>query len=193
MKISYSFLILLIFSLYIGYINYLILFMLCLLIHEIGHLLFIKIFDVNILGFNLTIYGCNLKLDQKKYNSLKKIYKFLIYFGGILFNLITILVLKNIIDFTNKNLLINMNMLLLIFNLLPVYPLDGYNILFLIINNKNIINNLTIFTIVILLIVSIYSNSLGLVIITLILLYKNIIYYKNKDKQYLLNLFKNMV
>lgn len=193
MKINYSFLALLIFSLYIGYIKYLILFMICLLIHEIGHILFIKIFDVKILGFNLSIYGCNLKLEEKQYNSLKKIFKILIYIGGILFNLITILILKSINNFDNKNLLINMNMLLLIFNLLPIYPLDGYNILFLIINNKNVINNLTILTIVILLIISIYSNSLGLIIITLILFYKNIIYYKNKDKQYLLNLFKNMV
>ena len=94
--------------------------------------------------------------------------------------------------FYKDNIFGKCNIVLFIFNLLPIYPLDGYNIIKLFINDT-MLNNLVIISLVILLIFAIYNNSLGLLFIISTLIYKNIIYYKEKDKIYLLNLVNNMV
>lgn len=185
MKINYSFIFLLIFSLYTGYFKQLSLFVLCLLIHELGHILFIILFNVKIKKFNLSFYGGILELDNNQYNNLEKYKKVLIYLGGILFNFIFYLIFKKY-SFSNYHLI------LLIFNLLPIYPLDGYNILRILIPNI-VINNISVIFIVSLLIFSIYNNSLGLIMISIILIIKNIRYYREKDKIYLLKLINNMV
>ena len=186
MKINYSFIFLCLFSLYIGYFDILLFFLLSLLIHELGHILFIKLFKIKINNFSLSLYGGCLNINTIQYNSLKKYKKFLIYIGGIFFNFIFFIMF---ID----TLFSKVNLILLIFNLLPIYPLDGYNILNIFIKNKKIINDLTILLITILLIICIYNNSLGLLVIVITFLYKNIIYYKRKDKQYLTNLMLNMI
>lgn len=184
MKINLSFYGLVIISLYIGYIEYLLLFLLALLVHELGHIMFIKLFNIKINNFNLTLYGGILKLDEKKYISLNNYKKFLIYIGGILFNLIFFILFKN-------NIFGKYNLLLLLFNLLFIYPLDGYHILCLFVN-KTIINNLSIISMIILFIIGYYLNSLGVIIIILVLIFKNIEYFIKKDKIYLLNLINNL-
>jgi len=186
MKINYSFIALVIFSLYTGYINYLLLFCLCLLIHELGHILFIKMFKVKVIKFSLSLYGGTLQLDNKQFNKINQTKKILIYIGGLIINLIFYIVFKN-------TMFSKMNLLLFCFNILPIYPLDGYNVLTTLIKNETKMHNLIILCLVIMLIISIYSSSLGLGIITFLLLYKNIIYYFNKDKIYLLNLVSNMI
>ena len=62
MKINLSFYGLLIISLYIGYIEYLLLFLLALLVHELGHIMFIKL-----LHFYLTKW----QLRKQPSNKLK--------------------------------------------------------------------------------------------------------------------------
>jgi hypothetical protein len=64
MKINYSFFVLLIFSLYIGYYDKLLLFLLSLLIHECGHLIFIKLFRVKIYSFSLSAFGGVLEINN---------------------------------------------------------------------------------------------------------------------------------
>lgn len=184
MKINYSFYGLVILSLYTGYFNYLFLLILALLIHEIGHIIFIKIYKIKILNFSLSLYGGILKLDDNSYDLLKKYQKVLIYLGGILFNLIFYLLFKNTV-FGKYNLL------LMIFNLLFIYPLDGYHIICLYIN-KTIINNLSIICMIILFVFGYYLNSIGIILIFLVLIFKNIKYYFEKDKIYLLNLINNL-
>jgi len=186
MKINYSFIFLCLFALYIGYIDILMLFLLSLIIHEIGHILFIKIYKIPIKQFTLSLYGGCLNIDIKYYNKLNKYKKLLIYSGGILFNLILYYLFKN-------NLFGKINLIYCIFNLLPVYPLDGYNILKIFINKNKILNDITVVIITLLIIISVYSNSLGLLILSIIILFKNLKYYKQNEQQYLTNLISNMI
>lgn len=67
-------------------------------------------------------------IDNNKYNNLTL---FLLYISGVLGNLVLCffsLIIKN-------DLLLNINIALLFYNLLPIYPLDGYNIILAIISN----------------------------------------------------------
>lgn len=186
MKINYSFIFLCLFALYIGYFNILIIFILSLIIHELGHLLFIKIFKVKINQFSLSLYGGCLNINQNQYNQLKKHQKFLVYIGGVLFNLIIFIIFKGTI-------FSKINLIYFIFNLLPLYPLDGYNIFKIFINKNKILNDITIIMLTILIIIGIYNNSLGLLLLTTIIFCKNIKYYKQNEQQYLTNLIANMV
>ncbi|MDE6414696.1 MAG: hypothetical protein K2K48_04715 [Anaeroplasmataceae bacterium] len=92
---------------------------LCLFIHELGHLFFIYIFKYKIERLKLSIFGFFLKLENTK----EEFYKdFIIYFGGILFNFVSYLIIP---DETMRKI----NLILIVFNSLPIYPLDGFNII----------------------------------------------------------------
>lgn len=91
--------------------------LLCLLIHELGHLFFIFLFKYKIETLKLSIFGFFLKLEHTKEEAHKD---FLLYFGGIFFNLIAYLFFP---DETMRKI----NLILIIFNSLPIYPLDGFN------------------------------------------------------------------
>lgn len=85
-----------------------------LILHELGHIFFLSLFNVKINNFKISIFGgfIDSKIDLSLYQEL------LIYSGGIIFNIIILLIPK----------LYNYSLLLIIFNILPIYPLDGYNI-----------------------------------------------------------------
>ena len=185
MKINFSFIILVLFSLYIGYFNKLFLFLICLFIHEIGHIITVILFKVKIKKFSLSIFGGVLELDEKDYNNLICFKKIIIYISGIIMNIIFCLLFEET-EFGNYHLI------LFFFNSLPIYPLDGFNI-FKIMFNNTVINNINICFIIILLIISIYNNSFGLIIISVILIIQNIKYYKSKDRIFLLKLINNMI
>lgn len=185
MKINYSFIFLLIFSLYTGYFDKLLIFFLCLIFHELGHIIFIIIYNIKIKKIYLYAYGFTMKLDDIKFDNIKKNQKILVFSGGILINLFLFIIFyKN--DFGENNLL------LFSFNLLPIYPLDGYNILKQFINNT-LLNNIVIIGLIVLFIIGYYANSLGLIFIDIMLIVKNIKYYKEKDKIYLLKIINNVI
>ena len=185
MKVNYSFIFLVLFSLYIGYFKYLLIMLICLLIHEIAHIIFIKLFKIKITKFSLSLCGGLLEINNYEFNKLSIIKKVLIYSSGIIVNLLFYV-------FFNESLFGNYNFILFLFNILPIYPLDGYNIMTIFFKNAVVYNLSTIF-IVILLIISIYNYSLGLLFITFVLIIKNIKYYIIKDKLYLLKLINNMI
>ena len=92
---------------------------LCLFIHEIGHLFFIFLFRYKIDILKLSIFGFFLKLKHSK----EEFYKdFIIYFGGIFFNLLCYICIP---DETMRKI----NLILILFNSLPIYPLDGFNLI----------------------------------------------------------------
>ncbi|MDE7264277.1 MAG: hypothetical protein K2N64_06420 [Anaeroplasmataceae bacterium] len=90
----------------------------CLLIHELGHLVFIFLFRYKIKELRLSVFGFFLSLDHTREVFIKDLF---IYSGGILLNLICFLFIP---DETIKK----MSLILICFNSLPVYPLDGFNI-----------------------------------------------------------------
>lgn len=178
--------------------------MLFALIHELGHLLAgltlklklekIEIIPVGVsIAFKLKTEDFNKKIGKSNLLEIKKI---LIAIAGPLTNIIIIwAALKLNINIIQKIIIIYANILILIFNLLPIYPLDGGRILKGILNilvgkrktNKyiNIISIIVTTCITILMIIATwYNHNVALIFITIYLWIIVIKEYKiNKQKQ----------
>lgn len=109
--------------------------MLFALIHEIGHLLMGVFLSYEVETFRIMPLGFSIEFKEKieKYN--KKIFKsqkvvldkMLIAMAGPITNLIIILILI-IVKNSNLNLIYS-NLIIMLFNLIPIYPLDGGRII----------------------------------------------------------------
>ncbi len=101
-------------------------------IHELGHLIACLIFKVKVKKITVLPFGFNLKIDEIQY--LKSYQICIIYlFGPFMFfvNLLLIHIMyhKNILSYTTFLFSKNANMAINLFNLLPIYPLDGYQVI----------------------------------------------------------------
>ena len=149
---------------------------LALLFHEIGHLFFIYLFKIKIKELKLSIFGFFINLENNKFSFYKDL---LIYSGGILFNLILLIF--------NNSELNKICLYLILINLLPIYPLDGFNIIKTLVcyffpyyYSLKVITILSIIMNIFLLIFLIYFNyDLYLIISFSYLCFLNFIYYKN--------------
>ncbi len=99
--------------------------------HELSHIMIATLYGKKILKLRLSIAGVCVRFNNFSLGNIKKI---VIYMAGPLAN-ICLAILFNNIDFV-----FDINIFLAILNLLPVYPLDGYNILKCVLNlfNKQI-------------------------------------------------------
>lgn len=122
---------------------------------------------------NLSIFGGLAFLD---YDNFKKEERILLFISGIIGNILLIIIFKD-------KQMIYYNLLLVIFNLLPIYPLDGFNILkeFSFFNYK-IYKVIFIIISLFLFIVTIITKSFGIMLILIFLIIKNI-----KMKEEILN------
>lgn len=195
-KLNYSFLLLIAFSLISGTFKEVLIFILSLFVHETGHILFALIFRVKINKLNITSYGISSKFAM---DNLKLLPKILIYLSGILFNALFILLIDNLNLFIEyKTFIIFCNKLLIVFNLLLIYPLDGFNAFYSLLShcledkyqNKAFKLSITVslFLLTILFIIAIYYQSLALIIIVIVLGYKNIVKIKRRDEEILLRI-----
>ena len=111
-----------------GYFEYVYLFLITILIHECGHMIFAKIigfkFDKIILYpfGGITIYNEDLNVNSNK--------ELFVLLGGIIFQLlffILLLILYNNLYITEHTFKIikKLNIILISFNFMPVIPLDG--------------------------------------------------------------------
>ncbi len=108
------------------------------IIHELGHLisgilLGMKPEKLELMPFGLSV---SFKLYPKDYNkkigksNLLEIKKILVAIAGPLTNLVIIFIIKNIdVNFLSNKICIYANLLIMLFNLIPIYPLDGGRIL----------------------------------------------------------------
>ncbi len=104
-----------------------ILFMYLIFIHEFGHSLMIVLKKYELLRIELYPYG-----GCSKYNSLINISlkdEFLILIFGPLFQIIGFFILSFFLDYRYLSILRFYNSVILIFNMLPIYPLDGGKLL----------------------------------------------------------------
>ncbi len=132
-KIDFSTYFLLLIALFAGYIKNAFIILLIILIHEFGHVFFFLLFDINIENIVIYPYGGVTNVNKKLH---ERIYKdILISLGGITFQLILlilfkILYFKSIIALTTFNMFMTYNSSIIIFNLIPIIPLDGSKLFF---------------------------------------------------------------
>ena len=179
--------------------------MLFALIHELGHLLAgilmgMKPEKIELMPFGVSI---SFKIKVEEYNkkikkgNMLEIKKILVALAGPLTNFIIIIIASTInIDLFKALIIIYTNFLIMIFNLLPIYPLDGGRILKGILHINfgiqksefytNIISKITVTIITILSSVLIlYIHNIAIALIDMYLWYlviKEDIIYKKREK-----------
>lgn len=177
-----------------GYIkNIIIIFSIC-FIHELGHVFFIRLFKYKIIKIELLPFGGYTTIDKHLNSSINK--DIIISLGGILFQLLFLLIViifKNNLNIITYNLIIKYNYILIIFNLIPIIPLDGNKIIHLLLEkyiSYEISYKINTFISIILLIIFCICNYIYKIdnyFIISFLAYKLIEYIKNY--KYLKNRF----
>ena len=164
--------------------------LLLIFLHELGHILVASIFKIKINRIVLT--GMGLFMDAET-NDLSFIKGIIFYLSGLIVNLILLFFLKE--EFKKINLFI------LIINLIPIYPTDGYNILNSIISyfvpykiSKYISNYLSLILSCIIFCYFINKMDFLLFVMLLYLVYLSIISIRNINfdyERFLLNRYLN--
>lgn len=164
-----------------GYFNYFLIISIILLFHDLSHLIFIKIFNYQIIKIEILPFG-SIILTNINYN-IHNLKLFIISIAGILMQLLLFIIFYylfnlNLINNLSYRIFLYYNKLIIYFNLLPIISLDGNKILLSIISSflpfklsLKISNIISLLFIIILL----FNNvlSLNLILIITYLLYNN--------------------
>lgn len=97
--------------------------------HELAHMFVASLFGIKTTRLCIRISGLNINLDSYNRQGLKWI---VIFLAGPVSNVILAYIFKNI------PMVYTINLALAIINLIPIYPLDGYNIFEIILNQLTI-------------------------------------------------------
>lgn len=189
-KIHYSLVFLLILSLFTGSFFKILGIIISILIHEFSHYVFLKLFKVNVKNLELSIIGGILEINDKNISLIKRL---LINSAGVISNLIIILLIK-ITNINSLNYLVYYNLFIIIFNLIPIIPLDGFRILNDLLSSIYddnytfiIIKKIDSFCLIMMLIILLILKIYGLLLIWCYLLVK---YFKyNIDDKKIKNLY----
>ncbi len=115
-------------------------FMLLILVHELGHIAVSFYFKWNIDKIIILPFGGLIKYNNYVNTPLKE--DFLVSISGVIFQYIFYIITNRYISYSYYSII---NYSIIIFNLLPIYPLDGSKILSVIINKlTNFYNSLKI-------------------------------------------------
>ena len=145
-------------SLLTGYFKNIIIFTSIILVHELGHIITAYMFNWKIEKIIIMPFGGLTIFNTKINKSL--IEEFFIAISGILFQIIFFIIFK-------KHLIKEYHYAIIIFNLLPIYPLDGYKIINLLLYNVIPFKTSNLICLILSLIVS----------LILIINYKNLAFY----------------
>ena len=188
-KFHYTYIIVALGLILTGYYLDLIIYTSLILVHELGHYIVAKALNFNVIKIIIYPYGGLTKLDDLINKNINK--ELLISISGILFQLlfffiIVILYKNNIIRLYTYNLYREYNKILILFNILPIYPLDGFKILKLLLEKfvpYKVTNILTliisVISIIIILVFNVFCGNYSFVMIIVILLNYIYIYFKN--------------
>lgn len=104
--------------------------MLFALIHELGHMLTGILLKLKPKSLSFMPFGISITFETYEYKKLVEVKKILIAIAGPLTNLIICIATAFLhINLEIKELIIYSNVLIILFNLIPLYPLDGGRIL----------------------------------------------------------------
>lgn len=174
-KIHYSLIFLLILSLFTGSFLNILGIIVCIFLHELGHISMLIKYKVKIKYLELSIIGGIIEIEKKE---LMLYQKLMIDGIGIIINLI-IIILISILNLETLNYLIAYNLFMIVFNLIPIIPLDGYKLLNDVLTSIYdeeyscyLIKKIDIICLMMLLIVMFILKLYGLLLIWCFLLYK---------------------
>lgn len=186
-KINYLIYFLILISFYIGMFEHYVKILMIVLFHEACHILIMKIFNCKINTIYITPIGCLIDFDDY---GLSKINRILIYSMGIIGNITLLLFLKS-------DYLIKFNKFMIIFNLMIIFPLDGFRILNEILDifyEKEYLNYLMFLIamcfIILFTFLIIVSKYYGYFLLVFFLLIKNIKYYIDNKRKYKISYYQ---
>ena len=194
-KFHYTYYIVSISFLLTGQFLNLILFTSLILVHELGHYLACIFTKINVKKIIIYPYGGITKIEDIIDLNLKK--ELLISISGVImqyvyFIFICVLYKNNIIRDYTYNIFVNYHYSMLIFNLLPIYPLDGSKILNIIINkafNFKLSNILLIIISIINIVILLFIYNINYSYIMIIGVLINYLYSHIKNIKHLYNRF----
>ena len=169
---------------------------LIIIIHEIGHLFFIKYYNKDILELKIYPFGGITKYNSLVNHNIKE--ELIITISGIFNQLLLIIIYNllfkfNIINNYTYTIFNKLNISLLIFNILPIIGLDGEKLLHLLLElfiPYVKANNISVFISLITLIIFTISSinlKINVLFVLSFLIYK--LYFFIRNKKYLENKF----
>ncbi len=187
-KFDISFYIVLLLSFLCGYFKSILILYLIIIIHELGHIFFIRLFSKEIISIKIYAFG-----GISKYNSMVNhniFSELLISLGGILNQLLLFIIFYVLYKykFVSNNtysLFISNNISLIIFNLIPIIGLDGEKIIHLLLEYicpYKLVNRIMVVISIISLIIFIINCinfKINILYIIVFLLYRLINYIKS--------------
>lgn len=131
-KINIFTYILLILSLLSGYGREMLIIYFILIIHEIGHYIFFRYYNIKVNKIVIYPYGGMIDNNMLINTNSKKV--LIISLGGIfiqiiLYFIIFLLYKIGFVESSFYNIFFKYNLYIILFNLIPIYPLDGFKIL----------------------------------------------------------------
>lgn len=184
-RVHYSLIIVLVLSLFTRQFIPFTIFFTSIILHELSHLFMAKLFGQQITSLTLTALGGIVEIKIRKISAFKLL---IIQCSGILMNLVIYFLVSKLPAFSYQDIIVNFNLILILFNILPIYPLDGHLIL------KTLISSFCSFSkeffitslvswlgIICFTFYSIKIMSLALIIISVFLIHKNIFLLVYKD------------
>lgn len=132
-KINNSVYIMILIALLAGYIKHVTIIMLIIIGHELGHVFFCLLFNIDVEKIEIFPFGGITYVNKRIHERIFK--DIIISMGGILFQLIFyifvyLLYKNNIIVLSTYHLFNKYNLSIIIFNLIPIIPLDGSKLIF---------------------------------------------------------------
>lgn len=178
-----------------GYFNYFVVIFVILFFHEIGHLMMIKLFNEKIKKIEILPFGAIIKMDMQ--TNISSIKLFLISSFGIVMQFFLYVPFEylynnGVMNDLTYQIFLTYNKLIILFNIMPVVPLDGSKVLGSILEmiipyklNLKLINIVSVFVIVIFL--SINDFNLSLIVIECFLVMETLKLIRNHN--YIFNSF----